>query len=63
MSLDKAIKRGKEHRKHYYRSLTFDTTCRPHGSCPWCARARRWNYIKRKKFAAMDLKEYCSEVD
>ncbi len=36
MSLDKAIKSGKEHRKPYYKSESFDTTCRPHGGCPWC---------------------------
>jgi len=36
MSLDKAIKHGKEHRRPYYRSGKFDRTCRPHGGCPYC---------------------------
>lgn len=44
MSLDKAIKSGKEHRKGYRergKSGEFDRTCRPHGGgsgipCPWC---------------------------
>ena len=33
MSLDKAIKNGKEHRKECYGSKAFDCTCRNHGSC------------------------------
>lgn len=36
MSLDKAIKHGKEKRKPYYGSKAIDCTCRPHGSCEWC---------------------------
>jgi hypothetical protein len=36
VSLDKAIKHGKEHRKPYFRSGRFDRTCRPGGSCPYC---------------------------
>lgn len=36
MSLDKAIKSGKEHRKPYYDSRDFDSSCRNHGGCPWC---------------------------
>lgn len=46
MSLEKAIKSGKEHRKQYYDSRRFDHTCRSHGSCPWCAGKRK--YKKRK---------------
>ena len=33
MSLDKAIKHGKEHREEYKGSKRFDTSCRNHGSC------------------------------
>jgi hypothetical protein len=36
MSLDKAIKYGKEKRKPYWNSGAFDRSCRPHGDCPWC---------------------------
>jgi hypothetical protein len=36
MSLDKAIRYGKERRKPYRKSKAFDTSCRNHGSCPWC---------------------------
>lgn len=40
MSLDKAIRHGKERRKPYYRSKSIDRTCRNHGSCPYCANGR-----------------------
>lgn len=40
MSLDKAVKHKKEHRKPYRKSKAFDGTCRNHGSCPWCENNR-----------------------
>lgn len=42
MSLDKAIKHGKEHRKPYKGSKSIDKTCRNHGSCPWCEENRKY---------------------
>jgi len=48
MSLDQSIQHGKEHRKPYYNSGRFDRTCRPHGSCPWCERNRRYRNEKRE---------------
>ena len=36
MSLDKAIKHGKEHRKQYRGSKAIDYSCRNHGDCPCC---------------------------
>lgn len=36
MSLDKAIKYGKEHRKQYFGSERYFGSCRNHGSCPFC---------------------------
>ena len=36
MSLEKAIKHGKEHRKPYRGSKAFDCSCRNHGSCSYC---------------------------
>lgn len=47
MSLEKAIKYGKEHRKQYWDFRKWDTTCRCHGSCPWCNRNRKYKRIKR----------------
>ena len=40
MSLDKAIKSGKEHRKEYRDSRRWDCTCCNHGSCSYCERNR-----------------------
>lgn len=36
MSLDKAIKYGKEHRKPYHGGKAFARSCCNHGSCPFC---------------------------
>lgn len=58
MSLEKAIKHGKEHRKPYYRSERFDRTCRPHGSCPWCQSRRSYNSRRRLEAAQMQMEEW-----
>jgi len=44
MSLDKAIKHGKEHRKPYTGSKAIDGTCRNHGGCPWCEENRKHKF-------------------
>lgn len=49
MSLDKAIKSGKEHRKPYRKAKAVDTTCRNHGSCIYCQGNRQ--YKNKKKIA------------
>lgn len=49
MSLEKAIKHGKEKRKPYHKSKRFDKSCRPGGRCSWC-RGNRLH--KHKKQAA-----------
>lgn len=55
MSLDKAITSGKEHRRPYYGSKSFDYTCRNHGGkgkkhcrgqCPACLSNRTHKYVK-----------------
>ena len=56
MSLDKAIKHGKEYRKGYAergKPGRFDRSCRPHGAgiaipCPYCERNR---LLWRKRMA------------
>ena len=63
MSLDKGIKYGKEHRKEYYDSRAVDTTCRSHGSCPWCRTNRLHKYAKQNVNAKQQLKDYCSQQD
>lgn len=54
MSLEKAIEHGKEYRKKYYGSKSFDWTCRNHGSCKYCeenrtARNKRQSDIAKYK--------------
>jgi hypothetical protein len=55
MSLDKAIKHGKEKRKKYYGSKAFDTSCRNHGTCKWCESNRTHKNKKREQASKLDL--------
>lgn len=55
MSLEKAIKHGKEHRKDYRDSRRFDHSCRHGGSCDYCRRNRL--SAARKLAADVKLKE------
>lgn len=62
MSLDKAIKYGKEHRKPYYRYCEqIDPSCRNHGSCPWCEENRKYKNLKREQKAMAQLEELMKE--
>lgn len=47
MSLDKAIKYGKEKRKLYRKAKSIDKSCRNHGSCKWCEENRTYKNRKR----------------
>lgn len=58
MSLNKAIQSGKEHRKPYYGSKSFDKTCRNHGGCPWCEENRKYKYLKKEKKMLDKMKEW-----
>ena len=54
MSLDKAIKYGKEHRKPYRGSKCIDKTCRNHGGCEWCKDNRLHKHKRRQKLILPD---------
>lgn len=56
MSLDKAIKYNKEHRKIYRGAKSVDSTCRNHGGCPWCEENRTYKSKKLKEKEKYDLK-------
>lgn len=58
MSLSKAIKYNKEHRKPYYGSKAIDKTCRNHGGCPRCEENRMYKNIKRIQYMDSQLAEY-----
>lgn len=47
MSLEKAIQRGREHRKPYYGAKAIDPWCRNHGECAHCRRNRQHKDKKR----------------
>ena len=47
MSLDKAIKHGKEHRKPYRGAKAVDKSCRNHGNCPWCRKKIKYKLARQ----------------
>ncbi len=56
MSLDKAIKHHKEHRKQYTGCEAIDPSCRCHGGCDWYLANRLHKY--RKKQLQLEQKEW-----
>lgn len=48
MSLDKAIKYGKEKRKPFRGGKSVSSKCRNHGGCKWCEDGRLHKHKKRK---------------
>ena len=59
MSLNKAIKSGKEHRKPYKGAKAIDRTCRNHGSCSWCMNNRTYKNKGKEKIAEQEIKDIC----
>lgn len=57
MSLDKAIKHGKEKRKPYYGSKAFDRTCRNHQGCQRCESNRLIQRTRQDRAALAALRE------
>lgn len=58
MSMDKAIKYGKERRKPYRGAKAIDRTCRNHGGCGWCKENRTLKYDKKELSAEQELKAW-----
>jgi hypothetical protein len=58
MSLDKSINSGKDHRRKYYGSKSFDKTCRNHGSCPCCESNRIYKNKKAISKVEDQIKEH-----
>lgn len=58
MSLDKAIKYGKEKRRPYTGSKAIDCSCRNHGSCDWCKGARLKQVRREDERSKYLLNEY-----
>ena len=55
MSLDKAIKYGKEKRKPYRKAQAIDKTCRNHCGCPHCAGNRKYKFRDKHPYSRDDL--------
>ena len=47
MSMDKAIRHHKEHRKPYHGAKAIAKSCRNHGTCPYCTGNRLYKNEKR----------------
>lgn len=60
MSLDKAIKSGKEHRKPYRGAKAIDRSCRNHGSCQWCRRNRQHKNDKAISKMEITIENKCA---
>ena len=55
MSFDNNYPNRKDKRKKYYRSKSFDRSCRPAGACPWCRQNRLISRIKLEIGAKEDI--------
>ena len=58
MSLDKAIRHGKEHREPYIGGKSIFKSCRNHGGCAWCERNRKYRYLRQAQRCDFDENEY-----
>ena len=61
MSLDKAIEHKKERRKKFYGAKAVDSTCRNHGTCPWCEDNRLYKSKRLKEKVKSELEEVNNE--
>jgi hypothetical protein len=61
MNLDKAIELGKEKRKKYRGSKTFDSSCRNNAGCDRCKDDRTYSIRKAEQEAEEKYKEWEDE--
>ncbi len=61
MSMDKAIKAGKEKRKPYRKGKAISTSCRNHGSCKYCEGNRLHSRRKSEIESELKLEEELEE--
>lgn len=60
MSFDKYF--GKDWRKSYRKAKSISSSCRNHGSCPWCEENRLYKNKKRKVIAQEKLEDFLKGV-
>ena len=58
MSLDQAIRHGKEHRQPYRKAKAVDKSCRNHGSCAYCKSNRTHKNKVREDISREKMQEY-----
>ena len=63
MSLNKAIKHNKEHRKPYTGAKAVDCTCRNHGGCDRCKCNRLHQSLKVDEATKIDLKDFNNTIE
>ena len=63
MSLNQAIKHGKEHRKPYRGSKAFDCTCRNNGTCEWCKENRLIHDLRDRERCADAILDTTTEEE
>ena len=63
MTLDKAIKYGKEKRRPYTGAKAIDCTCRNHGTCEWCKQNRLIQALRELEATEDELREYKETVN
>lgn len=61
--LNQAIIHGKEYRKSYRKSKSFDRSCRNHGGCPYCESGRLYNASKNSIKSKFILQDDLKEID
>jgi len=61
VSFDNEHPGRKDRRRRYYRSAASDRTCRPHGSCPWCQRARLYKLRRENEALRLELRALALE--
>lgn len=62
MSFDTDYPNRKDWRKPYRRSASFDRSCRPGGSCPFCTENRTFSGSRRQRVAEEKLREAFLEI-
>lgn len=63
MSLDKAIKHGKEKREPFRKAKAHTAGCRNHGHCEWCRSNRTAQDAKERSRADAKLREHEKEAE
>ena len=64
MSLDKAIKSGKEHRKEWYDARASDPWCRNHGKDTWYTRrVLQYPLLKARAISRAKLRDWQRNLD